>query len=405
MGAAGDMLTAALFELSDNKKAFLKRMNSLGLNGVEVEAETSVKCGITGTHMSVKVGGDEEDSHHHHHDHTDHSHSHEGEHDHSHGDIHSGMDEISHLISHLPVSDKVKNDVKAIYSLIAEAESHVHGKPVNQIHFHEVGTLDALADITGVCMLMEELSPDEVIVSPVHVGSGQVKCAHGVLPVPAPATAYILRYVPIYGGSVKGELCTPTGAAILKHFASKFSSMPIMTVSKIGYGMGKKDFKAANCVRAMIGITGNIPAGGDEAGEGKDEVVELACNLDDMTPEAIGFAQEILLASGALDVYTIPIGMKKSRPAVMLCCICKRDMAEETAKLMLRHTTTLGVREAVYQRYTLNREAKTVDTEFGQVRVKKSSGWGVEKSKPEYEDLAKIARENGISIADTEKLI
>lgn len=389
MGAAGDMLTAALYEISGNKSEFIKKMNNLGLRGVEVTAETSVKCGITGTHISVKIHGDEEDNHHHDHDHDTH---HENAHH------HSAMDEISHLISHLQVSDKVKNDILSVYKLIAEAESHVHGQHVDQIHFHEVGTLDALADIAGVCILMEELAPDEVIVSPVHVGSGQVKCAHGILPVPAPATAYILRDAPIYGGEIRGELCTPTGAALLKHFASRFSSMPVMTVSKIGYGMGKKDFEAANCVRTMLGSAGNEKSG-------KDEVAELSCNLDDMTAEAIGFAGEILFANGALDAYTIPIGMKKSRPAVMLCCICPKEKAEDIAKLMLKHTTTLGVREAAYQRYTLGRTQITAETKFGPVKIKKSSGWGVEKSKIEYEDISRIAKSNGCTLFETEQLI
>ena len=165
------------------------------------------------------------------------------------------MHEIGHIVQDLPLSEKVKADILAVFSLIAEAESHVHGVPVKEIHFHEVGTMDAIADITAVCLLMDKLAPEKVIVSPVHVGSGHVRCAHGILPVPAPATAYILRNVPIYGGSIRGELCTPTGAALLKHFATGFGEMPVMKTAAIGYGMGKKDFDTVNCVRALLGET------------------------------------------------------------------------------------------------------------------------------------------------------
>ena len=163
------------------------------------------------------------------------------------------MHEIGHIVEALPVSDKVKTDVLAVYELIAEAEGHAHGVPVSQIHFHEVGTMDAVADITAVCLLMEELAPEQVVASPVCVGTGKVHCAHGILPVPAPATADLLRGVPVYGGTIRAELCTPTGAALLKHFASAFGQLPLMTVERIGYGMGKKEFEAANTLRAMYG--------------------------------------------------------------------------------------------------------------------------------------------------------
>ncbi|MCR4947518.1 MAG: LarC family nickel insertion protein, partial [Lachnospiraceae bacterium] len=237
MGAAGDMLTAALLELIPDRDGFVSRLNGLGIPKVFFSAEKASKCGITGTHITVRVDGEEEtedmhSSHHHEHDHEhvhdhdhdhdhhfdhdhehDHGHEHGHEHEHSHDHDqhhehghhhHSGMHDIEHIVGDLPVSDKVKADVLAVYSLIAEAESHVHGVSVEEIHFHEVGTMDAIADVTAVCMLMEEISPDKVVASDVHVGSGQVRCAHGILPVPAPATAYILRDVPIYGGSIKG---------------------------------------------------------------------------------------------------------------------------------------------------------------------------------------------------------
>ncbi len=387
MGAAGDMLTAALLELHPSPRAFVKQLNSLGIPGVVFQPEKSVKCGITGTHMTVTVHGEEEESYdHHHHEHT---------HDHGHSHSHSGLHDIEHIVSHLAIPPKVHRDVLAVYRLIAEAESHAHGVPVEQIHFHEVGSLDAIADVTAVCLLIYELAPEKIVCAPIHVGSGQVKCAHGILPVPAPATAYILRDVPTYGGQVRGELCTPTGAALLKHFATEFGSQPMMKVEKIGYGCGKKDFEQANCVRAMIGQTeGN-----------RDTVAELRCNLDDMTPEAIGFATEVLFAAGALDVYTIPIGMKKNRPGVLLTCMCKMEQREEMIALLFKHTTTLGIRELVSNRYTLIRSMETVETEYGPVRVKKVTGWGVSREKAEYDDLAKIAKDNEISIAQATQAV
>ena len=276
MGAAGDMLMAALLELCPDRETFLEKINGLGLPGVSVKAVPAEKCGILGTHMEVTVFGEEEESldaghgadGHHHHHHGDEDHGADGHGHHHHGDEehgadghhhhhhHADMAGIAHIISHLDLEPKVKEDILAVYGLIAEAESHAHGKPVDQIHFHEVGTLDAVADVAGVCILMNELKPDQVLASPVHVGSGHVHCAHGILPVPAPATAHILREVPIYSSEIKGELCTPTGAALLKHFVTKFAAMPVMTVEKIGYGMGKKDFERANCVRAFFGETG-----------------------------------------------------------------------------------------------------------------------------------------------------
>lgn len=395
MGAAGDMLMAALLELLPEKDTFLQKMQSLGLPGLEISAEPSVKCGITGTHMRVLIHGEEEGRPHMHaaeepfHSHADApeaAHAHVHVHPHHHADL----DELTHRISHLNVSEAVRSDILAVYQSIADAESRVHGVPVEQIHFHEVGSLDALADVTGVCLLMELLAPEQVLASPVHVGSGQVRCAHGILPVPAPATALLLEGIPIYGGSIRGELCTPTGAALLRRFVTRFGPLPPMRVEKTGYGMGTKDFEAANCVRAMLGQTE----------ESAGHILELACNLDDMTPEAVGFAMEQLFAAGALDVYTTPIGMKKNRPGVLLTCMCREDDREAMLRTLFRHTSTLGVRVSVCDRYTLSRQQYAVQTPDGEIRVKKSSGWGVLRRKAEFEDLARIARQTGKSIAE-----
>jgi hypothetical protein len=242
---------------------------------------------------------------------------------------------------------------------------------------------------------MDLLAPEQVIVSPVHTGSGQVRCAHGILPVPAPATALILQGVPSYGGQVKGELCTPTGAALLKHFASRFGDRPVMAVEAIGYGMGKKDFEQANCVRAFLG---------ESEGE-KETVTKLECNLDDMTGEDIGFAMERLFEAGALDVYTQPIGMKKSRPGILLSVICRTGEADRMAEEIMKHTTTLGIRRQDMSRYVLPREIGTVETPCGPVRVKRAAGMGTEKAKPEYEDLAVLARKNNVSLRTIRDMI
>lgn len=375
MGCAGDMLTAALLELHPDRDGFIARMNdALGGKAV-LSAKPDRKCGVMGTHVTVLINGDEEgepERHHHH---------------------HTSVAEITEFIDTVPLADEVKDNAKAVYTHIAEAESRVHGHPIENIHFHEVGSLDALADVLSVCELMHELAPDKVLASPVNVGSGFVKCAHGVLPVPAPATELILRGVPIYSGQIKSELCTPTGAALLKHFAEAFVPMPVLRVERAGCGTGKKNFETANVVRVLLG----------ETDEQKERIIELACNLDDMTPEELGFTMEELFRLDALDVYFTSIGMKKSRPAVMLTCMCRADKCDEMLRCLFKHTTTLGVREYVCNRYNLTRSIDTVQTEYGAVRIKKAEGYGVKRSKAEYDDLAKLARENDTTIAEIRK--
>lgn len=393
MGAAGDMLASALIELIPDPDGFINKLNGFNIPGVEIKLEKSEKCAIVGTHMKVTVNGAVEGEHEHNSESAHHHHEHDGEHIHHHH--HSSLHSIEHIVSELSIPQKVRDDVLAVYKLIAEAESRAHGVPVTEIHFHEVGTMDAVADITAVCLLMDELSPDEVAASPIHVGSGHVRCAHGILPVPAPATAYILRDLPIYGGSVRGELCTPTGAALLKHFVTKFGDMPAMKVKSVGYGMGKKDFEVANCLRAFLG----------ESEDKKDTVSELSCNVDDMTAEALGFAMERLFEGGAKEVYTVPIGMKKSRPGVLLRVICDEKDREKLLSILFTHTTTIGVRETLTQRYVLERRIERIDTPYGEVRRKISSGYGVNRVKYEYEDISRIAKERNIGIDDAKKLI
>ena len=371
MGCAGDMLTAALLELHPDKDDFLRRMNAALGGKAVLSASPDSKCGLRGTHVTVLINGDEEgEATRHHHEHT-------------------SISEILSFIDSVPLEVKVREDAKKVYSLIAEAESRVHGHPIENVHFHEVGSLDALADVLSVCALMHELAPERILASEVNVGSGTVRCAHGILPVPAPATELILRGVPIYSGQIKSELCTPTGAALLKYFVWKFGAMPTMQIENASCGTGKKDFECANVVRAFIGETTD---------EG-DRIIELACNLDDMTPEELSFAMEELFTLGALDVYFTSIGMKKSRPGVKLTCMCRERQRKQMLECIFKHTTTLGVREYVCKRYELGRSEKTVRTQDGEVRVKTSSGYGAVREKAEYEDLAALARKSGKTIA------
>ena len=386
------MLTAALLEIVPDKDKCVRELNAIGIPGVRFEAAPSVKCGITGTHVSVKIDGVLEadllsDAEHHY----EHDHSHE----HEHGHHHASMADIEAIVNGLNIENAVKDDVLAVYRLIADAESRAHGMPVTEIHFHEVGTMDAIADITAVCYLVRAIAPDRIVVSPIHVGSGHVHCAHGILPVPAPATAYILRGVPIFGGRIRGELCTPTGAALLKHFANEFGDMPVMTISAIGYGMGSKDFEEANCVRVMLG----------ETGRGTDEIVELNCNIDDMTGEELGYAFEKLLTAGARDVFSTPITMKKNRPGILLSVLCSPSDKDSLIRAIFKYTTTIGIREKLLRRYVLDRSEDIELAEGVYVRRKEVSGYGVFRSKYEFDDLRKIADAKGISLREALMLV
>ena len=449
MGAAGDMLAGALYELIKDKEDFIKEINAAGIPGVEVKAQPQVKCGIYGTHMTVTVNGAEEKSIDFTGSHEDHvhkiDHKHEsacsrstpesiagrrplpGDISHAGGSshIHRSMAEIEVIIDSLNVSEKVKSDAKAVYRIIAEAESRAHGRQVSEIHFHEIGSMDAVADITAVCMLMEKLKPDKVIASPVCTGFGHVHAGHGVIPVPAPATANILEGIPSYEGAIEAELCTPTGAALVKYFAGEFGRMPVLYKKKTGYGMGTKDFEACNALRAVSGESTDIsdcradisfagPAkaapeilpGHDEAAAGDtDRVIELSLTVDDMTGEEIGFACEKLFEAGALDVYTCPVYMKKNRPGCVIDILVKESQRGKIIPAVFKYTTTLGIREAVCERYILKRKTEIIETEFGPVKQKVSEGYGKRIQKPEYEDLAELAAETGLSIIEIRERI
>ena len=409
MGAAGDMLMAALYELLEDRQAFLDAMNALGLPGVRVEAQAAATCGIAGTHMTVAVHGQEEtggsvpaeaphphvhshgEAHGHDHDyHHHHDHDHDPPHDQGEGHHHhhhATPGHIGELLDGLPLPEEVRRRARRVYDAIARAEAKAHGCPVGDVHFHEVGALDAVADVAGVCYALYLLAPERIVVSPIYVGSGTVRCAHGVIPVPAPATANLLSGVPICGGTIQGELCTPTGAALLTSFADAYGPMPVMVTKAVGVGIGTKQFQQANCVRAFLGET---------VEEANGEILELVCNVDDMTPEALSFAASRLLEAGALDVYTLPGTMKKGRPGHVLTVLCVPEQEGELARRILAETTTNGLRVRRCGKYFLTPGAGMVQTRWGPVKLKLARGYGITHVKPEFEDAAELAREHDV---------
>ena len=408
MGAAGDMLAGALVSLlsKEEQESFIKMINNIGVDGVKVSLSDDAKCGITGKHFKVEIDGVEEHSHDvHEHEHH-HEHEQEHGHHHEHGDGHNDNDnhgQHHHVAGPFPkeleaVAEKLNcpNDIQKVYELLAEAEAKVHGKDVSEIHFHEVGMKDALIDIASVVYLMNKLKVDKVVVSPVNVGFGKVKCAHGILPVPAPATAELVKGIPTYAGRFEGELLTPTGAALLKYYADEFSYQPLMNVIKCGYGTGNKNFESANVVKAVLGeVTDELIS---------ENVIELNCNVDDMSAEDMAYATKALIENGAKDAFVTPVIMKKGRSGMLLTVLCSAIDKERFVSLIFKHTSTIGIRVKETERIILNRHEETVHTKLGDVRVKYSEGYGVKREKPEFEDLRKLAEENNISVAEARKI-
>lgn len=380
MGAAGDMLMAALWELTEDKETALECIRSIGLPHTSISFDNTVTCGISCTKAHVVIAGEEES----------HNHTHNASHH------HFTLSDVYGIIDNLNISDSVKEKSKSVYSTIAAAESKVHNTDVSMVHFHELGMLDAIADVVVCCFLIEGLNADKIVVSPINVGSGTVKCAHGLVPVPAPATAQILIGIPYYQSHISGELCTPTGAAILKTFADVFSDMPEMTVKSIGYGAGSKEFEQANCIRAFLGETEN---------NSSDEVIELVCNVDDMTAEELSFACEKLFSSDALDIYIQPAYMKKGRLGTAITVLCREENKKNIIKCIFKYTATIGIREHICKRYVLDRKEELIKSPLGEIRAKCSSGFGVEKIKYEFDDLKRIADEKNMSVFEVKKLL
>lgn len=408
-GVAGDMLVAALLELQEDKHQAVDYLNALFDKRVKLSVDNVNKCGIVGTHFDVNIGGYVEGQHCHHvhehsdttaenvnheheHEHDHCAHSHDEEHHHEHHHHHSSLADITVTIDGLDIDQHIKQRAKAVYNIIAQAEGKVHGERPNKIHFHEVGEVDAIVDVVSALWLLDKLQVDRVVCTPINTGSGTVKCQHGVLPVPAPATAEILQGMQCYSDGTLTELATPTGCALIKSIVQQYGAMPAMNIEKCGYGMGTKDLpNRPNCLRAVLGES-----------EFCADVWELSCNLDDMSGERIAYAMERIIQAGAIDVYYCDIVMKKNRPAVMLSCLVHPEDKERVEDVMLRHTSTLGVRATPFERKTLDREQGYINTPYGRVRVKFAYGKDFQKYKAEYDDLAKRALDNDVTIEEVD---
>lgn len=362
-GISGDMVLGAFVDAGLEVARLSNAIEGLGIAGLHLTASKVTRLGIAAT--KVDVVAPEQDSHRH-------------------------LSDIEKLIDESPLPDAVKKTAKAIFAIVAEAEAKVHNSTVEKVHFHEVGALDSIADIVGAAAAVELLGIDKLVFSAIPTGSGTVKCAHGVLPVPAPATAEILTGVPLGESVETGELTTPTGAAIAKKLAGSFGAMPAMTVSSVGYGAGTREGKKTpNILRVFLGEESRDKTPGDIL------VIETA--IDDMTGEAISAATEAVFAAGALDVFVTPIFMKKGRPAQLLTVILEKTRRDALVETLFRETTTFGVRISPWDRETLAREIVEADGPYGKFRLKTGSYRGrVVSATPEFDDAKRIADERSI---------
>ncbi len=372
-GASGDMLLGAIVDAGADFGHLQAQLRRLPVSGWTIRAEETKRRGIRATKVTVEAG-----EHHH----------------------HRGLQEILGMIAAAGLSPGVAERASHIFMRLGEAEASIHGVPVERIHFHEVGAVDAIVDIVGASIGFELLGIEDLHCSPLNVGGGQVKAAHGILPVPAPATAALLRGAPTYSSGLEMELVTPTGAAIISTLVTKFGAQPPMRVEKIGYGAGTADpSEQANVLRMLVG---EAACGEATSGAGWDApICMLEANVDDMNPQIYGYFAERALEAGALDVFAASVQMKKGRPGLLLTLLCEREARERLAELVLRETTTIGVRTHDVQRKTLAREMVTVTTPHGSVRIKLSRQNGnVFNAAPEYEDCRRIAIERNVPLKD-----
>src|SRR5580692_5179417 len=412
-GISGDMFLGALVDAGVPARVLEETVAALGV-GAKLEVSRVVRAGISATKVDVYVDGGKllpreeysEQEHEHEHSHGDggHSHSHPGEssragapapHEHSHG---RGLTEIRQIISAASISDRAKKTAIAIFEALGRAEAKIHNTSVESVHFHEVGAVDAMVDIVCAAVGAEALGVDEIICSPLNVGGGMVKCAHGTIPVPAPATVELLAGAPVYSSGLQAELVTPTGAAIVKTLASRFAAFPEMRIEKSGYGAGTRDFPGhPNVVRLVIGETAAVAS--LAAKTATESITVLEANLDDLNPQVFGYVLDRLLEEGALDVFGMPVQMKKNRPGTLLTVLCKPEDASRFTQLIFTETTTLGVRRREEVRQTLARRWENVRTPWGEVRMKIASMNGtVTNYAPEYEDCRRIAAEHHVPL-------
>jgi len=370
-GAAGDMILAALLHAGLSPTVLERVVAALGLKGVTLEVSTVRRGELSATHLQVRI--DPAREHHHRH-----------------------LPEILALIERAPLSAAVRQQAARVFRRLAEAEASVHGIPVEKVHFHEVGADDALVDIVGACAGLEALDIAGVQCSPIPTGFGTITCAHGVLPVPAPATAELLRGVPLTECNEAAELTTPTGAAILTTLATRFGPLPSMRLVAIGYGAGMRENQTrANVLRVLVGELIDAAAADSEA----DQIMVLEASMDDVGGQTLAHAVARLLEAGALDAYTVPIMMKKGRPGQLLTVLCRPTDAAALEDVIFEETTTFGVRRHAAHRRKLARQEQTVETPFGTVRLKIGRhGQRVLRVWPEYEDCAAAARANGVAL-------
>lgn len=400
-GASGDMFIGALLDCGLDFDFLKSELAKLSVAGYELSLERVDRSGISAAKFDVhlKAVAHSHDHHHEHshdhgHSHThDHSHDHEHSHEHHHEHQHSQSDHrslstIKQMISASALSATVKTRAQAIFQLIGEAESKIHGIPIETVHFHEVGAIDSIVDIIGACIGLEALKIEKILSSPLHVGSGTFNCAHGTYPVPGPATTEILKGVPIYSKEIEGELVTPTGAAIIATLAASFGNLPAMKVERVGYGAGTRSYpKFPNVLRAIIGQTEQ------STDETPTTITVIEANIDDLNAQVFGHLMEKALAAGALDVFYTPVQMKKNRPGVLVTLLCRPEDRGRMSDLIFRETTTLGVRYRNEQRQILQREQVAVETGYGQIRIKvaRDDDGRIVNYAPEFDDCRAAA--------------
>jgi pyridinium-3,5-bisthiocarboxylic acid mononucleotide nickel chelatase len=384
-GAAGDMILGALLDAGLPLPELERALGTLGVDGWNVSAERVVKAGITATKFRVHQSR----GHDHARDHHGHPHHHH----------HHTVAEIKAAIDRSSLSDAGKTRAKAMIGRLADAEAAVHSMPVEQIHLHEVGELDSIIDVVGAVFAMNWFAAQRVVVSPINVGGGVVKTAHGVYPVPAPATVKLLGNAPVYGRNVNAELLTPTGALVLTDYASEFGPMPAMRVQQVGYGAGDRDIDGApNVLRVVVGESA--------ADATAMRVAVIECEIDDMNPQIFGALMDRLHAAGALDVFYAPVQMKKNRPGTLVTIIARPELRSELTELMFRESTTIGVRSVEMDRECLDRETVDVTTELGSVRFKVARRFGrVLNAQPEFDDVARLAVEHGLPIKHVQAIV
>jgi uncharacterized protein (TIGR00299 family) protein len=376
------MILGALLDLGVPLDGVRAALGSLAIDYGEVSAERVVRSGVSAAKFLVKE----------HHHHGRHDHHHDGHHG------HHSLKEIGEYIERSALSPAGKTRAKRLFQRLGEAEAAVHDMPVEQVHLHEVGAIDSIVDIVGAVYALEWIGADTITSSPLNVGSGTVKCAHGVLPVPAPATARLLGGAPVYAGPVPGEFVTPTGALLVTDYATAFGALPPMRIARVGYGAGDRDVAGhPNVLRVFLGETAGAA--------GAERIVTLECEIDDMNPQLFGPLMDRLHAAGALDVFYASVMMKKGRPGVLVTVLAPPDRREAVAGVLFAETTTIGVRYQEVQRERLEREIRTIHTDVGPVRFKIASRDGrVVNAAPEFDDCARIAAERGLPLKEVQAL-